>query len=161
MEVALMRMFEPRVNLVVPNISWGLWIHECDLLVLTKAGYAYEIEIKVSRADLIKDKEKNHQHFDTRIKFLYFAIPEHLKKDIEHIPERAGIIIVKKVQSERLDLKTRKWIECEYLVCDVLRKPEKNSGYKFTEEERYQVARLGTMRILGLKQKILKLKLKD
>ena len=47
-----MNFFNYRANLIVPNISWGLGLHECDLLVLTSSGYATEIEIKVSKADL-------------------------------------------------------------------------------------------------------------
>lgn len=90
--------FRPRQNIVVPNVSWGLFVHECDLFVLTKNGYGIEIEIKVSRADLVKDKAKSHGHNNIKIKKLFFAIPEKLNtlETIVHIPERAGIIVVNK-----------------------------------------------------------------
>jgi len=29
--------FNPRQNIVVPNISWGMNIHECDLLIVRKS----------------------------------------------------------------------------------------------------------------------------
>ena len=90
--------FRPRQNIVIPNVSWGLFVHECDLFVLTKNGYGVEIEIKVSRADLINDKTKSHGHNNIKIKKLFFAIPERLNTPeiIIHIPERAGIIVVDK-----------------------------------------------------------------
>ena len=90
--------FRPRQNIVVPNVSWGLFVHECDLFVLTKNGYRIEIEIKVSRADLVKDKTKSHGHNNIKIKKLFFAIPEKLNvpEIIVHVPERAGIIVVDK-----------------------------------------------------------------
>lgn len=137
MEIALSRYFNPRRNLIVPNISWGMFNHECDLLVVTKAGYAYEIEIKVSKADLIKDAHKRHNHQSKKISQLYFAIPEKLLKHTEYIPERAGIITVH-----------------EGGFCHLLRQAQKAHAYKFTPEERFNVARLATMRIWGLKRTI-------
>lgn len=151
-EIAVSKYLNFRTNLIVPNVHWGMMIHECDLLVITKAGYAWEIEIKVSRADLINDKKKKHRHKSDKIKWLYFAIPECLVKDIEHIPERAGIIVVKeKHYAEYIDGKR---IKTPYLGCDILRSPKTNCNYKFSEEERYAVARLGAMRIWGLKEKL-------
>ena len=90
--------FRPRQNIVVPNVSWGLFVHECDLFVLTRNGYGIEVEIKVSRADLIKDKDKSHGHNNIKIKKLFFAIPEKLNTPeiIVHVPARAGIIVVDK-----------------------------------------------------------------
>jgi hypothetical protein len=133
-EYAVANYFSWRVNLIVPRVSWGLWIHECDLLIVTKSGYCYEVEIKTSRSDLIADLNKKHGHKSNRIRRLYFAIPEKLRKDIEFIPERAGILIVntlgrcKKEREAQIEPSTR----------------------KLTDEERYQVARLGTMRIWSL-----------
>src|SRR5690606_3456699 len=93
-EMAVVNYFGSRQHLIVPNVSWGFGLnYEADLVVVTKAGYAKEIEIKVSRADLLKDKEKKHNHDCSKFKELYFAIPERLLKDKEHIPERAGIIV--------------------------------------------------------------------
>jgi hypothetical protein len=80
------------------NVSWGMFNHECDVLVLEKDNSFTEIEIKVSKADVKKDLTKGHGHNDKRIHKLYFAIPEELYRPdvIELIPERAGIMVVSK-----------------------------------------------------------------
>ncbi len=145
MEVALAHYFRLRQNLIVPNISWSMFQHELDLLVLTKSNYAYEVEIKVSKHDLIKDKEKPHGHRSHKIKRLYFAIPEYLRENIEHIPPEAGIIIVNKDAPN--------W-SCN--KCLLLRKPQNKSEYKFTELERLYLYKLMAMRIWGLKEKLAK-----
>lgn len=143
MEIAVAEYFGTRANLIVPNVSWGLEIHECDLLVLTPAGYAYEIEIKISRADIIKDKEKSHGHDSEKIKYLYFAIPEKLLSCVEYIPERAGILSV----FYRGDDATA--------LCGRIRTPKSHNNYQFSLSERCDMARLGTMRMWNLKRKLL------
>ncbi len=137
-EYAVARDFGWRTHVIVPNISWGAGLHECDLLVLTKTGYAYEVEIKVSKADLIKDKLKDHGHLSNRIRKLYFAIPDKLKPHIEHIPERAGIICVR-----------------ESGYCETIREAQTNPLSKpWTDSEMFNIARLGTMRIWTLKKTV-------
>lgn len=59
MEIVLMEYFGVNRNIIVPNVSWGLNLHECDLLIFSKSGYATEVEIKISKQDLLKDKNKN------------------------------------------------------------------------------------------------------
>ena len=141
LEIAVADYFGIRQNLIVPNISWGMGIHECDLLIVTGSGFAYEIEIKISKSDLIKDKLKYHKHFSEKIKKLYFAIPKKLEPFIEHIPDLSGIIIVDNNGN-----------------CKITREAKTKGNYKFSEKERLRVARLGTMRIWGLKRKIAKAK---
>jgi hypothetical protein len=139
--------FDYRQNIIVPNISWGINIHECDLLIIRKSGCGIEVEIKISKADLKKDGEKRHGHFDynNRIKELYFAIPEHLKDNIDLIPERAGILVLNK----RLDYGY-------HIDLRILRKPKSNmKATKFTEKEILKIAHLGTMRIWNLKRNII------
>lgn len=148
MEIALAEYFGIRRNLIVPNVSWGMEIHECDLFVLTPAGYGWEIEIKISKADLMKDKEKRHNHNSYKIKFLYFAIPDYLEQYREEIPRQAGIIIIGKKRHGRIgDI-------YEYYDCEKIRQPQRNSNYKYTDSERLQLARLGALRIWGLKKKL-------
>ena len=135
-ELSVANHFNPRVNIIVPNISWGMNTHECDLLVLTKAGYATEIEIKISKADLIADKKKKHQHKSSKISRLYFAIPHYLLKICEeHIPEDAGIITV--MNNGRMN---------------IIRKAVKRNDYKFNSDEKLNLVRLGAMRIWPLKR---------
>jgi len=147
-EIAVANYFGTRQNLIIPNVSWGFsgLYYEADLVVVTKAGYAKEIEIKVSRADLIKDKEKRHNHDCRKFKELYFAIPKKLLEDIEHVPERAGILVCEKVEHKG-----------EYYYRAHLERAAKaNGGDKLTLTDKYELARLGTLRIWNLKKKLLK-----
>jgi hypothetical protein len=60
-------------TLVMPNVKvfaavdardrYRRWHHwECDMLYVTKAGYATEYEIKVTKADFKADAKKTHKH---------------------------------------------------------------------------------------------------
>jgi len=141
-EQCVARYYNPRVNLIVPNVSWGLFLHECDLLVCTKAGYLHEIEIKISLSDLKADKKKAHQHLSKKIKCLYFAIPENLEPHIEHIPERAGILLVRD-----------KWRLTK--IREAQRNPYAGAVDIGT---RYRMAWLGCMRIWQWREQIEKIK---
>jgi hypothetical protein len=142
MEIAVSEFLDYRVNMIVPNISWGMGFHECDLLVLTPSDCVWEVEIKISRADLIKDAKKGHGHNSKQIKYLYFAIPEHLSHCHEFIPERAGIIhVVNKVYQG-------KWYGFKAVK---IRQPKVNSDYKMTKQARCEMGRLAAMRIWSLK----------
>lgn len=152
-ECAVAKHFGYRNNLIVPNVHWGMEIHECDLLIVTRRGYAYEVEIKVTKADLKKDAGKGHGHHDNRIKYLYFAIPDYLEECIDLVPERAGVMLVDSKPLQTTTYRGRKhtWSR----RCDVVRQPEINMLAKpFSDEERYKVARLGALRIWRLKEKL-------
>ena len=97
MEIALANYFNPHRNLIVPNVWWGMGLnHECDLMIMTRSGYIYEVEIKTSKADLVRDLKKPHGHGDNRIRKLYFCIPELLFDECQNlIPERSGIILLR------------------------------------------------------------------
>ena len=147
MECLVARFLNPRVNLIVPNVSWGMGVHECDLLVCTKAGYLWEVEIKVTKADLRKDAMKRHGHINSKIKHLYFAIPNYLEDSIEHIPARAGIITVEPAND-------KVWSRVKQI-----RAPETNrAATPIDYHARYKLARLGAMRIWGLKDNLVKAK---
>ena len=147
MEVALMTYLNVRQNIIVPNIYWGMeLLYECDLVKLTKNGYATEIEIKISKADLKKDREKRFQHDSFLFKYLYFAVPIELKEfALQEIMGRAGLYTVEK----------NKRYPGKYIVSEV-RKPIKYGNYKWSDKERLKLASLGTMRILTLKNQLLK-----
>ena len=71
-ELAVAHYFDPRRNIIVPNVWWGMGFnYECDLLVLTKAGYAYEVEIKTTKSDLKADLKKEHGHKSDKIRKLF------------------------------------------------------------------------------------------
>lgn len=145
-EIAVANYFKPRVNLIVPNVSWAFTHYEMDLLVVTQSHYAYEIEIKVSKSDLVNDKKKRHNHNCKKIKFLFFAIPDSLIQYKEHIPEDAGIIV------------------CSDNYCGgisdtkMYRKPKMRYPYELSLDERYDIARLGYLRMWDLKKKVNRVK---
>src|SRR5665213_2391523 len=88
--------FSQRRNyLVIPNVSWGFLNYEADMLVVSKARYCTEIEVKISLQDWKKDFEKRkHRHRDERIKFQYYACPIKLAQRFEELdlPEGWGVI---------------------------------------------------------------------
>jgi len=143
-EVALMMHYKVNKKLIVPNVSWGLGIglHECDLLILTPTGYATEIEIKISKADLLTDKNKKHSHLHNHIKYFYFCVPEKLEEiALTEIPARAGLYVI----NDKFKIKE-------------VRKPINNKEcVKWDEQLMFKLAKLGTMRILTLKKNIIKL----
>lgn len=142
-EVAVMQYFGVRKNIIVPNVWWGMGMeHEADLIVLTKSNCAYEIEIKVSKSDLKQDLKKEHLHFDKRISRLYFAIPEDLLACFDLIPPDAGILLVYQTNKGYAIAKERE--------------AKIHNNRKFSDSDRIKLAELGSMRILGLKQKLLK-----
>ena len=67
--------FYIRKNIVVPNCNWGFLNHEADLLVLSKAGYLTEVEIKRTWSDFKADFDKKHDHYDKKLSHFYYAVP--------------------------------------------------------------------------------------
>ena len=94
MALRLSAHFDPRRNLIVPNVSWGLLNYEADMIVMSPGNVVKEIEIKVTRQDLRNDHKKGHGHRDRFITELYYAIPKYLENSQNLIPDHAGIIIV-------------------------------------------------------------------
>ena len=145
MEIAVARYINFSQHLIVPNVSFGMGFrHELDMLVLTNSGYLWEVEIKVSLADLKKDKDKWHGHHSSMIKDFYFAIPSCLVPHTAHIPERAGILVVSRNASGRI-------------YCSKIRKPKTNrAAPQMTDRQRYKLARLGVIRLWTVKKKLRK-----
>lgn len=149
-EIAVMQKMGVRKYVMVPNVSWGIKrdevgeLHECDILALSLDNYATEIEIKISKGDLLKDAHKPHAHESNFIKRLFFAIPENLLEIAqESIPKRAGIMVVRNNKNS------------DGFETQIVRKAKNNKeAVQWSEEERNQLSRLGCMRILGLKKKL-------
>lgn len=153
MEVAIAKYFGVRQNIIVPNISWGLpGMHECDMFIIKKSGYATEVEIKRSKSDLLADFNKGHNHVDrqNRLSELYYALPIELYETCKDlVPESSGIITCEKYHAghgtRRVHVVTKreaKWIK---------------DARKLTDTEKLKISTLGTMRIWSLKEKIIKL----
>lgn len=137
-EIALANHFNWRMNFIIPNISWGLHLqHEADLLIITPAKYAYEIEIKISKSDLKRDLLKKHGHKSLKLKRLYFAVPDYLENDAKVlIPEHAGLFIIDKFGFVKL-----------------IKAPKLNTeARKLTDLEMEHLYHLATMRIWSLKE---------
>lgn len=133
-ECGLANYFRPRVNMLIPNVSWGFGIHECDVLVITKSGYLYEVEIKISASDLKRDADKPHKHESKKIKNLYFAIPYYLLSLIDYIPARAGVLSFSKRPMPLL-----------------IREPISQPVHKITDKELLTLYRLAALRVWDLK----------
>jgi len=151
MELAIAKYFGIRQNIIVPNISWGFGMHECDLFLIRKSGVAVEVEIKRSKSDLLADFKKRHHHKDrqNRITELYYALPEELYEGCKDlIPEDAGIIVCYRYTNDKKEVS---------IQAITKRNPKRiKNARKLTIEEQLKVAKLGTMRIWSLKQKIIK-----
>lgn len=166
-EIALSKSehFNFTKNIVVFNIngiSNKLPIHhECDMLVLSKSGYLTEIEIKRSWSDFLADFNKKHSH-ESRgiIKYFYYCIPERfLKKAYDKLEEEnrdySGIITYDE------DLKIRLHGHRDRVKVNL----GGNYSYSFITnktyrklylEEQLEVARLGAIKVIKLKEKISK-----
>jgi len=141
-EIALVRHLNPRMNLIVPNVYWGLGFnYEIDLMIVKPSGYAWEIEIKTSISDLKAEKKKRSSaHCSNRIKRLYFAIPENIKeKALPLIPDKAGLFIIR-----------------ENYKVTLIKAPKINTkARKLNEKEIKKLHELISMRIWNLKEQIL------
>lgn len=152
MEVGIANYFGVRQNIIVPNISWGFdGMHECDLFLIKRSGVAVEIEIKRTKPDFLADFKKPHGHVDkkNRITEFYYAMPDTLLEKVkELIPKDAGIIECGRFKSPPHNIRV-----------SIIRKPKRIKGArKLTDTEQLKIARLGTMRIWSLKNKLLNFK---
>ena len=93
----------------IENLSVYAW--ESDSLSVTKSGYVYECEIKISRSDFFNDKKKEKKHqilegtyqlskyqkeYPERPNYFYYVVPENLIRPDE-IPAHAGLIYITEV----------------------------------------------------------------
>jgi len=168
-EVAIAKYYGIRKHIIVPNVSWGFcwkdkdgWhsMHECDMFIIRKSGYAIEVEIKRTKSDLLNDFKKRHGHVSTKIREFYYAIPEEKADEWSKlIPEHAGIITYYKYVQDIWDRKKSRWTDKTKWVMGVktMRKAKINKfSVKLTTEEQFKIARLGTLRIWNLKEKMIK-----
>ncbi len=163
-EKMLADYYGPRQNLIVPNVAWGFWEHEADLVVVTASGYLTEIEIKRSWTDFLADFQKECYHDDPRIDKLYYAVPECMlepcKKYLDSADAQArfdihgegpirhvlpGIIIYRSPD------------EPKFRRVSVQMEPSMGGrGRKLTAEETGKLSRLGCLRYWSLLDKLRK-----
>ena len=139
-EYAVACSFDFRQNNIVPNVSWGAGLHECDLLIIKRSKWATEVEIKISKSDLKADFNKKHKHESEKIRELFYAIPDYLYEECKDlIPEHAGILTVD-----------------GYLVTCRKRDAKPNpSSRKLTDDEIKNILRLGNMRTWSMRRRSL------
>lgn len=96
MSYAVANLVDWRKHVIVPNVSWGLFLnHECDLLMLDEKNRFSEIEIKISLQDLKADFKKKHNHNSKFITRLIYAVPVALRDAaFDLVPKHCGIITV-------------------------------------------------------------------
>lgn len=160
LELALMRHFKYHQKLVVPCVNSAV-LFEVDLLVLTDAGYATGVEIKVSKSDLKNDLKKPHikdldkityggqlgfVRYFNKFKHFYYAVPDYLEEDaLNQIPDWCGLLIAKKYPASIYYPETVRIKE--------IRKPKLLFNNKWDNKQKYHLAKLGAMRIYNLKSK--------
>lgn len=79
--------FDPRVWAVCPNVSWGAGLGwEADIYAVGVTGVVHEIEVKVSKHDLERDRQKRKWAMTTHllnhgahVDCFWLAVPETLK----------------------------------------------------------------------------------
>jgi len=168
-ELAVAKYYGTRQHIIVPNISWGFswndkwgWhsMHECDMFIIKKTGYAVEVEIKRSKADLLNDFKKEHGHESNKIREFFYAIPkDKVDEWSKLIPKHAGIIAYWKYEENIWDRKKKKWTDKTKWVVKASRvkNAEVNkNAIKLTADEQLKIARLGCLRIWNLKEKLIK-----
>ena len=161
-ELVVARHFNPRMNLIVPNVWWGWGLrHEADMLVLRPSGYLDEVEIKTTRADIKADLVKRHSHWeDKRIARVWFAVPFDLAA-CDYIPGNAGVLAVKRRVRQTFGSdglwRWRDWQKgdavwtCEVTVVRPAKLRPAATRTKISAEDRLKLAELGAMRIWDLK----------
>lgn len=125
-------------NKVFPNTYLGRF--EADIFELTKSGYSYEYEVKISRSDFFAEKKKIGKSKcitdGKRCNYFYYLVPKGLIMPDE-VPEYAGLIYVNNIRHTS----TRKmgnygdpdWLEPR-LITEVVKSAPKLSSEKLGKE---------------------------
>jgi hypothetical protein len=139
--------FSRRRWFVVPNVSWGWSLsYEADIIAVSAAGWANEIEIKVNKYDLRGDKNKSKFKVaaDKRIKRFWYAIPlELLDEAMACLPADVGIITISPGKYKTSNP-----------VASIARSAENRKGArKVTDKELQKLLHLGVMRYWDIRLK--------
>ena len=148
-ELAVVNYLNPRMNAIVPNVWWGLDLHyEADLVVLRPSGYAIEVEIKTSAADIVADTKKGgFAHESKLFRQLWFAVPVGLAQHPQ-IPVKAGIFAICNSPNLYPD-------SVPTLYLKVIRAAKLNrAAIQWDDQRRKKLYELGLMRIWTLKKKL-------
>ena len=149
-------VFDRRKYLILPNAYYGMgFSYEMDLLIITWTGrIGYEVEVKISLADLKRDLSKSkfetnkrtgRNRLSDRVAGMWYAMPIQVwEKGAEHVPDDAGVIVIGEVSRGS-------WTDT---VASVVRKPARKKGlYKWKDQELAKMAHLLSMRLLDHKER--------
>ena len=129
--------------------------HECDMLVMSKSGYLTEIEIKRSWSDFLADFKKHHGHkCPELIKQFYYCVPLSIyDKVYDKLKEKrvdyTGIITYN--EDLYLEFHRRDWQFAQD------ERPPFVWARKLFLEQQLELARLGAMRSVLLREKLSKI----
>lgn len=84
LQYAIIQNWNRSGNFFCPNISSGFG--EMDVLRLTRSGYAYEFEVKISRADFRADKKKEYKHKNYSDMFNKIPLTGIGRYSVENVP---------------------------------------------------------------------------
>jgi hypothetical protein len=134
-EIAVAKFFGYASNIIVPNVYLNKC--ECDMVIISPSGYVTEVEIKVSKSNLKKDSDKNYNaHNSYKVKRFFYAVPLELM-NCEYTPSDAGLIVVNN------------------RFAKIVRPAKVNkSSKKLNQDQVFDIARLGCMRIWRLKENL-------
>ena len=133
-------------NLVFPNTYIGKF--EADLIEITRSGYAYEYEVKISRSDFKADANKHFTvgYFEktthlkseqtkggTRVNHFYYVVPRDLLT-ADDVPAFAGLIYANQHETRRMSfhiIKKAPKLSKDKLGDNIKQKCFLSSYYKF------------------------------
>lgn len=134
---------ERRQNKVFPNVFLGAF--EADILEVTRAGYSYEYEVKISCADFKNDAKKKdrfkednvNSKYDilrqgTRVNYFSYVVPEGLIKS-EDVPDFAGLIYCRPYIFKGFNMERGKFEE-KRIRFDTIKYPEKLTKEKIQQK---------------------------
>ena len=131
---------------VLPNCTWTG--DEIDLLVVTPNLRVIDVEIKISRADLKKDREKikwwrTGTGWPRKVWKHYYAMPAELWHDDlkVHINTHSGVLLLHNENPHRLYVKNRGEVSCAKRA-----RPNRDAE-TLTAAHVVQVARLASLRM--------------
>lgn len=153
--------FSHKHLILVPNCSWPG--SECDLLVVTPNLRIIDVEVKISRADLKADRNKDkwfhhwdwkidgpweddgcyrrrHRQWPTRVWKHYYCMPQDIwKPDLIHeINPFSGVLLIR--DNPHRDSKDF------YIFCERIAKPNREAQ-KIDAEDAIDIARLASLRM--------------
>lgn len=167
LELAVARYVGIQRSLVIPNLSHSFFVHECDVVAVSAAGYMTEYEIKTSVGDLRREWSKDrwklfryyrdhppvHRYgtrdgFSTLVRRYVIVVPDAIgDKCLPLIPEDVGAgLITFAERSGRPD--------AGLFVKRELAKPRVNTAArKVTPDERAHLGHLMALRYWGARRR--------